>query len=236
MNHEETRRFLTILVSEFSGGKPLTDQDFSMRVDTWQMMFRNESAAIMQDALIKIIETRKNAFMPTVAEVKDVVNMCKQPELALMIPEDAFTRVRRVILDTSQYDLYRADRDPETCDQRLRNSLSDIEYEAVRMVGGHMRFRMVDDSQNEFLRNSFVRTIKTLQERKLADQFAPNYILHPSLLEMSEAAERAEIEDGVDTTELRTNLRGFLKDRQPFITPEKMRQYREQERERRGEA
>lgn len=154
-------------------------------------------------------ENRKGTNPPMPDDIKDQIMMDNNPDLAINL-DDSFSTVNKKILQISPTPLWTHEKGEIAPEDRLREVMSDLEWEAVSMLGGHRRFRDATLSELPFLRKDYKDTLESLINQAKQGKFVAKYDDPPSLEEMDRMAIEAQ-EKGIDTTKFRTLIQGMIK-------------------------
>lgn len=167
-----------------------------------------EQAIEAVDSFFENPENRKGSNPPMPDDIKDQIMTDNNPDLAMNLDE-SFSLVNKKILAISPTPLY-ADGVPIAPEDRIRERMSELEWEAVSMLGGHRRFRDATESELPFLRRDYKEVLNGLINQAKQGQFVAKYDDQPTLEEMNKAALEAQ-EKGIDTTKFRALIQGMIK-------------------------
>lgn len=79
MTREETKAILSVLKAAYPQFyKDKTKEELTTVLDLWSMMFSDETARIVTEAVKALLTTLK--FPPTIADVKEKINLITQPQ------------------------------------------------------------------------------------------------------------------------------------------------------------
>ena len=104
MTREETKAILSVLKAAYPYFyKDKDKQELTDALNLWSMMFVDESAKLVTEAVKTLLNTLK--FPPTIADVKEKIALITQPKAITEL--EAWVMVRKAIGDYSPYDLER---------------------------------------------------------------------------------------------------------------------------------
>jgi hypothetical protein len=210
MNEHETKQFLSMMWAAYPNAKDSGNSDAKMALIVWQRAFADVPFNVMGEVFFdKVVKRFK--FPPSLSEVLECVNEHLRPEYAELDGEMSFTGIQKAIREISPYTLYQGDKiiDPE---DRIRERMTPLEWEAFNAVGGSKRIRMASDDEMPFIRRDYKSVLANLQTRALAGSWQPKFE-YPTLQEANQAALAAE-EKGIDTSRFRELLRNYGKRRE----------------------
>lgn len=161
MNKDETIAILRILkISYPQFYKDMKKEDAEDTISIWTMMFENDEPKIVTEAVKALIITNK--FPPTIADVKEKINLITQNESSVMTEMEAWNIVYKSI----KYANYGS--------EQAFNEFPEI---IKKLVGSPQQLRewaiMDADTVKSVVQSNFMRSFKVRQTRDLQLQALP---------------------------------------------------------------
>lgn len=153
MNVQETMVIMEVLKASYPRFyQGMTTEELRSVVNVWAMMFEDDNAKIVTEAVKAMITTLK--FPPTIADIKEKIHLLKAPKTGVLTEMEAWGLVYRAICNSSYDSEKRFNELPETIQ---------------RLVGTPKQLREWATTENlnvSVIQSNFMRSYKVMAERK----------------------------------------------------------------------